>query len=177
MWHFVVVNRLFSLYPPFVVVRLDTMSFEWRCFCRCCEGVLQEEWQIDFAVVYWRVKQKWGDWFLWTCSHILMSIPHHHRRTSCDTNTILATIKIQGMGGAGAQPELTCAIVVAAETKGKLKLGQRKHVLSHFLFKFTIPKSIENVKKTFLTNDSRIFLILRARIWKSIQSKFPPFVL
>ena len=53
------------------------------------------------------------------------------------------------MGGAGAQPELTCAIVVAAETKGKLKLGQRKHVLSHFLFKFTISKSIENLKKHF----------------------------
>ena len=49
------------------------------------------------------------------------------------------------MGGAGAQPGLTCAIVVAAETKGKLKLGQRKYVLSRFLFKFTIPKSIENL--------------------------------
>ena len=38
-------------------------------------------------------------------------------RTSCDFHTILATIKIHGHGGKGAQPELIVAIVIAPKKK------------------------------------------------------------
>jgi len=39
-------------------------------------------------------------------------------RRDCDGNVILVTVKIEGHGGIGAQPELSLCIAVAEETKG-----------------------------------------------------------
>jgi hypothetical protein len=53
-------------------------------------------------------------------------------RRDCDGNVILVTVKIEGHGGIGAQPELSLCIAVAEETKENLRRYVRPLLKDYF---------------------------------------------